>query len=250
VSSDSDARLDVNVTTVAVEQASDPALVRFQELLRAVFRFEDDELDFGIYRILSSKRQDVERFIEKQLPEVVSRALENYASEERAALYEQLDDLKKQVVATLGEGALDHVGEITGDYASTPLGERFAEVKRAADRFELAEVTRTSIFNDLYRFFDRYFVEGDFVPSRRYGRADAYVFPYHGENVFLYWANRDQYYVKTDDIFRAYTFHVGGGRVSFMLDVREAEPATEEEIAEDRPPTKARFVLLQDDSLE
>ncbi|MFL5909882.1 MAG: DNA methyltransferase [Gaiellaceae bacterium] len=229
---------------------ADPELARFQELLRGVFRFEADDVDFGIYRILNAKREDIDRFIAEVLPATVSSALEGYASEEQVALHEQLSALKARVVADLGGAALDDSGDIAEAYAATPLGEQVAALKEAVGRFELAASTRAAIFNDLYRFFDRYYLDGDFVPTRRYGRDDAYVIPYRGENVLLHWANRDQYYVKSDDAFRAYAFRAGSGRVGFVLDVREAEPPSDQVAAEDEDSSKARFVVLQDAPLD
>jgi hypothetical protein len=44
----------------------------------------------------------------------------------------------------------------------------------------------------LYKFFRRYYHEGDFIPLRRYKE---------GEEVKLHWANHDQYYVKSSECF-------------------------------------------------
>ncbi|MCL6561232.1 MAG: S49 family peptidase, partial [Firmicutes bacterium] len=59
--------------------------------------------------------------------------------------------------------------------------------------------------------------DGDFISKRRYGRHETYAIPYNGEEVMLYWANRDQYYVKTGDRFKAYRFKVGDCSVAFEL---------------------------------
>jgi hypothetical protein len=39
------------------------ALRKFQDLLRQLFQFDSADLDFGIYRILNYKRQEVDKFI-------------------------------------------------------------------------------------------------------------------------------------------------------------------------------------------
>jgi adenine-specific DNA-methyltransferase len=49
--------------SIGVNSASEPELKKFQGLLRTLFQFDCADLDFGIYRILNYKRQQVEAFI-------------------------------------------------------------------------------------------------------------------------------------------------------------------------------------------
>jgi adenine-specific DNA-methyltransferase len=44
------------------------SLARFQELMRELFQHDLSDLDFGIYRLLRLKRDEVEAFINEQLP--------------------------------------------------------------------------------------------------------------------------------------------------------------------------------------
>jgi adenine-specific DNA-methyltransferase len=46
---------------------------KFQELLRQMFQFDCSDLDFGIYRIMNFKRDAVRQFIEKDLPETITK---------------------------------------------------------------------------------------------------------------------------------------------------------------------------------
>ena len=69
------------------------------------------------------------------------------------------------------------------------------------------------IFSHLTTFFSRYYDEGDFISARRYGKDDAYMIPYKGEEVKLHWANADQYYIKTTEDFRDYQFLLTGEKV-------------------------------------
>jgi len=79
------------------------------------------------------------------------------------------------------------------------------------------EAFESEIYDDLYRFFRRYYSDGDFLAKRVY-REGTYAIPYAGEEVKLYWANRDQYYIKTSEYFRDYVFTLGGKRrVRFAL---------------------------------
>ena len=37
---------------------------------------------------------------------------------------------------------------------------------------------------------------------------EKYMIPYNGEEVKLIWANMDQYYIKSSELLRDYTFHI------------------------------------------
>ncbi|AYJ73865.1 putative restriction endonuclease [Thermus phage phiLo] len=50
------------------------SLTEFQNLLRTLFQFDSSDLDFGIYRILNYKRDQVEAFITERLPQIVDQA--------------------------------------------------------------------------------------------------------------------------------------------------------------------------------
>ncbi len=53
---------------------------------------------------------------------------------------------------------------------------------------------------------------GDFLSKRRYSRKEKYAIPYNGEEVYLHWANSDQYYVKTGEHFTDYRFRPAASR--------------------------------------
>ena len=73
------------------------------------------------------------------------------------------------------------------------------------------------VYDHLATFFKRYYEGGDFVTQRRY-KKDTYAIPYQGEDVKLYWANTDQYYIKTSEYFRTYSFRLADGKlVEFVL---------------------------------
>lgn len=79
------------------------------------------------------------------------------------------------------------------------------------------------VYNRLTDFFSRYYDEGDFISQRRY-KEGAYAIPYEGEEVKLHWANADQYYVKTSEYFKDYTFKTDTGEtVHFKLHEAETE---------------------------
>ncbi len=74
-----------------------------------------------------------------------------------------------------------------------------------------------AVFNHLWTFFSRYADTGDFIPRRRYSQTERYAIPYNGEEVYLHWANKDQYYVKSGEHFATYRFNSQGISVAFDL---------------------------------
>ncbi|MGI6550555.1 MAG: hypothetical protein ACOX4Q_11080 [Syntrophomonadales bacterium] len=79
------------------------------------------------------------------------------------------------------------------------------------------------VYNHLTNFFSRYYDDGDFISQRRY-KDGVYAIPYEGEEVKLHWANADQYYVKTSEYFKDYTFKtMYGDAVHFKLIEAETE---------------------------
>ena len=84
--------------------------------------------------------------------------------------------------------------------------------------------------------FSRYYDNGDFIPRRRYSQTERYAVPYNGEEVYLHWANRDQYYVKSGEHFSTYRFKSQGITVTF--DLRDVD------IEKDNVKGTKRFLFL------
>ncbi len=82
---------------------------------------------------------------------------------------------------------------------------------------EISEDLEKEIYNHLINFFSRYYNEGDFISKRRYGKNEKYCIPCNGEEVLLYWPNKDQYYIKTFEYFAKYTFKVNDLIVNFRV---------------------------------
>jgi len=218
------------------------SLERFQNLLRELFQFDWADLDFGIYRILNYKREQVEEFITSRVPQIVDKAFGEYVEADKTALRQELDRLGQQIRRTLGDGALDAQGQLKSEFRETPLGKQYLEVHEKAQGVHIAEGLKTRVYNDLYAFFSRYYEDGDFVSKRLRRRNETYAIPYSGEEVVLHWANKDQYYIKTGEHFKTYRFQAGDLTVAFEL-----RSATEEQNG--KKGNKRFFVLAQRDAV-
>jgi adenine-specific DNA-methyltransferase len=196
---------------------------KFIALLRELFQFDCADLDFGIYRIMNHKRDVIEKFITTDLPKAITDELESGSLADQSQAAGELAEVAKQIAETLGKEALDADGKLTEAYHGTPLGKKYLDLKRKAAGGRGREALEAVIFNHLYAFFGRYYQDGDFISKRRYSKRQKYAIPYNGEEVYLHWANHDQYYVKTAEHFNDYSFRSRGVTVHFKLKAANVE---------------------------
>ncbi|MGL6162104.1 hypothetical protein [Microbulbifer sp.] len=165
---------------------------QFAELLREMFQLNQPELDFGLYRIMHARKDDINSFIERDLPRITREAFANFASSDKAELQKELDK------AIAGAQAL----EVDPD--TLPKVQQLKA--QLSDGFDLAR-EEGEVYDALVTFFNRYYDEGDFL-SRRVYKDGTYAIPYQGEEVVLHWANKDQYYIKSSETLRDYSFRL------------------------------------------
>ncbi len=185
-------------------------------LLKELFQLDRPDLDFGFFRIMHAKSAEVTRFLERDLLPQVQTAFSEYGSGDRKRLKEEY------------RSAVEQAEKLGAPDPETLPGVRDAK-RRLAEAGESTDSLEADVYDHLYRFFRRYYSEGDFL-SRRVYKPGVYAVPYEGEEVKLHWANADQYYIKTDEYLRNYAFKLRPDddadpmRVHFRLaDAAEAE---------------------------
>ena len=201
---------------------------KLKDTLAEIFQLDQADLDFGIYRIMNQKRDEINAFLDKKLLEDVKEVLAQSTSQDNASLKEELDNLIKALKsAGINPEDNDKVKELKTQYQSAGS----------------PEVLINEVFSHLTNFFRRYYHQGDFISQRRY-KKDVYAIPYEGEEVKLHWANHDQYYIKTGENFKNYTFNLPDGlKVSFVL--REA--STDQNNNKTQQGKERRFKLVSED---
>jgi len=179
-----------NIMTKSTQQ--EKALLRrqkFAALLRNMFQLDQPELDFGLYRIMHAKRDELHQFINKDLPNIAQQAFENFASQDKAQLEKEIEGaFQAATAAGFNPDESPRLKELKAQYASG---------------FDTAR-EEGEVYDALLTFFSRYYDEGDFI-SRRVYKNNTYAIPYQGEEVVLHWANKDQYYIKSSETLRDYT---------------------------------------------
>ena len=139
-----------------------------RQLLKQLFHFENEDLDFGLYRIINYNKDKIRQFIDVDLIAEVGNLLVNRMIPANPTL-QAIEDIELE------------------------------------------------IYNHIIHFFSRYYQQGDFISQRRYGKHEKYVIPYHGEEINFYWANKDQYYIKSGEMFTKYRFSVDDYSIEFRI---------------------------------
>jgi len=171
---------------------------RLLNLLRGMFQLDQPDLDFGLYRIMHAKREQVETFLNSEFDQLVDRVFASRGAR-------KVEDAKKEY-ETARQQAVDF---------GAPDPEAPQKVQQARARYDAMRLTGgddAEIYDHLNRFFSRYYDDGDFMSLRRYGKgaaggAETYAVPYDGSEVVLHWTNKDQYYIKTSENFSNYSFN-------------------------------------------
>jgi adenine-specific DNA-methyltransferase len=202
------------------------SLEKFKSVLREMFRFAHADLDFGIYRMMNQKRDELERFLDKDLLPQVKEAFSSYEGSDRERLLKEVSELEN----TLRDAGVPYGSSV-----------KYQELKSRLDSSVDTAALENEVFSDLTNFFKRYYDQGDFISQRRY-KEGVYAIPYEGEEVKLHWANADQYYIKTTEYFRDYTFKLPSGRRAHF---RLVEAGTEQDNNKAQGDSDRRFVLSQ-----
>jgi len=170
---------------------------RLIKKLKELFQLDQPDLDFGFYRIMHAKSEQVTSFLEKDLFKIIEEAFGNVDGNKKAELQAVYGKAVEQA-KSFG---------VPNPEETEPV----RNAKAALDTVKDSVGAEGEVYNHLYRFFERYYEDGDFISRRYYTRettdkAAPYAIPYNGEEVKLHWANADQYYIKTAEYFTNFTF--------------------------------------------
>ena len=173
--------------------------VKLIDKLKELFQLNQPDLDFGFYRIMHAKSEQVINFIEHDLLQVIKDTFGKVDEQHKQQLK---DEIEKEIQQAKAYGV--------SDPENSP---KVIEAKAKYEAIRDGATSEAEIYDHLYRFFERYYDDGDFISRRYYtretpGKAAPFAIPYNGEEVKLYWANADQYYIKTTEYFTNFTVNL------------------------------------------
>lgn len=206
---------------------------RFIDLLRQIFEIDKSDLDFGIYRILNIRKKEIEDFFVDKLPEQISNTLAPFANDGKEEIRQKMTAIEQQC------GGAEMLAQLPD---TMPMKAEYNNLKTQLQQGTDIAALENDVYSALYTFFNSYYDEGDFISKRRY-KDGKYAIPYEGEEVKLYWANQDQYYIKTSENFKDYTFKADSYTVHFRL----VDATTEQNNNKEADDKKRKFMIFTED---
>ncbi|MCH2236129.1 MAG: hypothetical protein MK078_17995 [Crocinitomicaceae bacterium] len=208
-----------------------PNYKKLIKVLEEIFQLNQADLDFGIYRIMNYKRDEILQFLNEDLIPQVKAILSENLSGDKSSVQKDLDDAIK---------AAQGLGMNPDD---SPKVQQLRQQLTGSTDIEAEE---NAVFAQLANFFKRYYEGGDFISLRRY-KEGVYAIPYEGEEVKLHWANHDQYYIKTSEYLKNYAFKLSNGKlVRFLL----SEASTEQNNNKSSTGQERRFALYEEEPMK
>ncbi|MBN2420187.1 MAG: site-specific DNA-methyltransferase [Deltaproteobacteria bacterium] len=207
------------------------ALQELKAFLNKLFQFESQDLDFGIYKILHYKRNEIKQFINELLVDRVKKQLQTLSTNEAIKAENELRGLsEKETIAKWLEAKANNDIQRLEIYEADFKKDirRYKEVERIVEAARAAGNAENVIYNHLSLFFSRYYDKGDFISKRRFGKNEKYMVPYNGEETHFYWANHDQYYIKSAEHFQKYCFKVPCLNGTLVVNFKLTEVETEQ----------------------
>lgn len=200
---------------------------KLKNVLKEVFELDKADLDFGIYRIMNQKRDEITDFLDNRLLPQVKEVLAANGSGNNAKIQAELDEIISN---------LKNAGMNPDD------SPKVKELKSKLNSSTSVDALEQEVYSHLANFFKRYYKDGDFISLRRY-KKDVYAIPYEGEEVKLHWANHDQYYIKTSEYLKNYGFNIAGNK-SVRIALKEA--STEQNNNKEQSGKERRFKIYEE----
>jgi len=198
-------------------------------VLREVFQLDRSDLDFGIYRILNQKSEQINEFLKKRLLIEVKDILKQSWSSEFQKLEQETEEKRKTLIEL---------------WVDPETNEKYKELQAQLSKLSSMDSLEQEVYSHLTNFFKRYYKEGDFISLRRY-KNDTYAIPYEWEEVKLYRANHDQYYIKTTENLKNYAFYVWPNKEQKVI-FRLVEASTEQNNNKTQGNKERRFALYEE----
>jgi adenine-specific DNA-methyltransferase len=224
-------------------------MTEFQQLqayLREMFQFDENDLDFGIYKVLRLKRREIERFIEGAGEHDLRRSVERALGEQARATEDTRRSRIARFVEEVGSkrdreawaaleagesdnGHRDRLVALVQQDAPDPDREALLEALHAIGEEGGAsgDALALRVYNALLSFFQLYYRNGDFGYNDRSAAAFRveYDEAYDGRDVLFHWKHRGSYYIKTGAGFNTVRVEAGEKRVEFRLEAAAPEAA-------------------------
>lgn len=200
--------------------------------LKEMFQFNENDLDFGIYKIYNLKRKHIESFIDGDGVNDLAPTIEAILKEVNLA--NQKTDSIELYNFLRGKNMEDLLNDPEANYEDIQLALNFEkdEDKKESLKQTLNNLSKSEgitdelkdkIYNHILGFFQMYYSNGDFGYNDR--SRDLYKVPYeadyNGSDTMFHWKHKGSLYIKTGTSFNAIKFELNGKKIEYRLETNE-----------------------------
>jgi len=200
--------------------------------LKEMFQFNENDLDFGIYKIYNLKRNHIENFIDGDDPNDLAPTIEetikevNLANQKTDAidLYNFLKTLNKDDLLNDPEANYKQLELFISTEQNQDKKSKLTETLNTLSKSEvITDELKDKIYNHILGFFQMYYSNGDFGYNDR--SRDLYKVPYeadyNGSDTMFHWKHKGSLYIKTGTSFNAIKFDLNGKKIEYRLETNE-----------------------------
>lgn len=197
--------------------------------LKEMFQFNENDLDFGIYKIYNLKRKHIEGFIDgngdNDLTPTIEKILKEVNLENQKTdsieLYNFLKNLNQENLLKEPEQNFKQLELFIGTEQDETKKEKLVETLNKLSKSEgLTDDLKDKIYNHILGFFQMYYSNGDFGYNDR--SRDVYKVPYEAEydgtDTMFHWKHKGSLYIKTGASFNAIKFELNNLKFEYRLE--------------------------------
>jgi adenine-specific DNA-methyltransferase len=198
-----------------------------------MFQFNENDLDFGIYKIYNLKRKHIKGFIDGDSANDLAPTIETTLKEvnlenqktDAIELYNFFKKLNKESLLEEPEKNYDKIkGQLELDLEDESQKNKLIDTLNNLTKSEgLTDELKDKIYNHILGFFQMYYSNGDFGYNDR--SRDLYKVPYeadyNGSDTMFHWKHKGSLYIKTGTSFNAIKFELKGKKIEYRLETNE-----------------------------
>jgi len=199
------------------------SLEQLKTSLKEMFQFQNNDLNFGIYKIYKLKQKEIEKFIDENLESIVKKELQNVSNlEEKSSLLELelflkwFNQEKLLEDINLNYEKIDWFINLWWNWNT----EKLKEILKSQRNWSIEWDLENKIYNYILNFFELYYSEWDFGYNTRSLNTYKVEYDenYNGSDIMFHWKHKRSYYIKSANGFNSVKFELQNKNIEFLLE--------------------------------
>lgn len=202
------------------------SLEQLKTSLKEMFQFQNNDLNFGIYKIYKLKQKEIEKFIDDNLESIVKTELQNVSNlEEKSSLLELELFLKwfnqEKLLENINSNyeKIDWFINLWWNWNT----EKLKEILKSQRVWSIEWDLENKIYNYILNFFELYYSEWDFGYNTRSLNTYKVEYDenYNGSDIMFHWKHKWSYYIKSANGFNSVKFELQNKNIEFLLETND-----------------------------